>query len=89
MASDLRDEARQAHEDDRENQMTTWENWLRTDYRTVCNWCNGVDKKNNRVTAHTANADHVHALIEQAWIPIFKMHELGTSQPPVNALSMS
>ena len=27
---------------------------------------------------HTANAEQVHALIEQAWIPIFKMHELGT-----------
>ena len=30
------------------------------------------------MTAHTANAEQVHALIEQAWIPIFKMHELGT-----------
>ena len=27
---------------------------------------------------HTANAEQVHALIEQAWIPIFEMHELGT-----------
>ena len=27
---------------------------------------------------HTANAEQVHALTEQAWIPIFKMHELGT-----------
>ena len=27
---------------------------------------------------HTANAEQVHALIEQAWIPMFKMHELGT-----------
>ena len=25
LVSDLREEARQAHEDDRENQMTTWE----------------------------------------------------------------
>ena len=28
--------------------------------------------------ALTANAEQVHALIEQAWIPIFNMHELGT-----------
>ena len=27
---------------------------------------------------HTANAEQVHPLIEQAGIPIFKMHELGT-----------
>ena len=27
---------------------------------------------------HTANAKQVHTLIEQAWIPIFKMRELGT-----------
>ena len=27
---------------------------------------------------HTANAEQVHALVEQAWMPIFKMHELGT-----------
>ena len=27
---------------------------------------------------HSANAEQVHALIEEAWIPIFKMHELGT-----------
>ena len=26
----------------------------------------------------TASAEQVHALIEQAWISIFKMHELGT-----------
>ena len=59
-------------------------------------WCTAM-------TAHTANAEQVHALIEQASIPIFKMHELGTqptwsqfeaalvntSLPPVNVLSMS
>ena len=28
------------------------------------------------MTAHTANAEQVHALIEQVWIPTFKMHEL-------------
>ena len=28
--------------------------------------------------ARTANAEQVHALTEQAWIPIFMMHELGT-----------
>ena len=53
------------------------------------------------MTAHTANAEQVHALIEQAWIPVFKMHELGTQPtwlqyeasfseytfpPPVNVL---
>ena len=27
---------------------------------------------------HTANAEQAHELTEQAWIPIFKMHELGT-----------
>ena len=27
---------------------------------------------------HTFNAEQVHALIEQVWIPIFKMHELST-----------
>ena len=66
LASDLRDEARQAHEDDTENRMTSWENWLRTDYRAACTWCKGVTL--NKCTA----------LIEQVWIPIFKMHELGT-----------
>ena len=29
---------------------------------------------------HAANAEHVHARIEEAWMPIFNMHELGT--PP-------
>ena len=27
---------------------------------------------------HTANAEQVHVLVEQAWVPIFKMHEFGT-----------
>ena len=27
---------------------------------------------------HTANAKQVHAFVEQAWMPIFKMHERGT-----------
>ena len=27
---------------------------------------------------HTANAEQVHTLVEQAWMPIFKMRELGT-----------
>ena len=26
------------------------------------------------------NAEQVHALIEEAWIPTFKMHELGTKR---------
>ena len=72
------------HEDDRENRMTTWKNWLRTDYRAACNWCKGVDNEKIVMVqrdddTHTANAEQVRALIEQAcWIPIFKMHELGT-----------
>ena len=83
MASDLRDEARQAHEDDRENRVTTCENWLRTDCRAACIWCIGVD--NEKIVkvqrddgTHTANAEQVHALIQQAWIPIFMMHDMGT-----------
>ena len=43
LASDPRDEARQAHGDDRENLMTSLENWLRTDCRAASNWCKGVD----------------------------------------------
>ena len=83
LASNLGEEARQAHEDDRENQMTTWENWLRTDYRAACKWCKGVDNEKLVMVqrddgTHAANAEQVHALIEQAWIPISKMHELGT-----------
>ena len=39
LAFNLRNEARQAHEDDREDRMTTWKNWLGTDYRAACNWC--------------------------------------------------
>ena len=27
---------------------------------------------------HTANAKQVHALVEQAWVPVFKMQERGT-----------
>ena len=40
LAPDLRDEARQAQEDDTENRMTTW-----TDYGAACNWCKGVDNE--------------------------------------------
>ena len=43
LASNLRNEARQAHEDDRESRMTMWKNWLRTDYRAACNWCKNAD----------------------------------------------
>ena len=45
LSSNLSDEARQAHEDDRENRMTTWKNWFRTDNRAACNWCRGVDNE--------------------------------------------
>ena len=45
LASDLRKETRHAHEDDREKRMTTWENWLRMDYRAACNWCKVVDNE--------------------------------------------
>ena len=45
MVSDLRDEARQAHEDDRENPMMIWEIWLRTDHRAACKWRQGVDNQ--------------------------------------------
>ena len=43
LAADLRAETIQAHEDDRENRMTTWKNWLRTDYEAACSWCERVD----------------------------------------------
>ena len=60
-----------------------WKNWLRTDYRAACNWCKNADCEKIVMVqqedgTHTANAEQVHALIEQTWIPIFKMHELGT-----------
>ena len=63
--------------------MTMWKNWLRTDYRAACNWCKNADCEKivmvqHEDGTHTANAEQVHALIEQTWIPIFKMHELGT-----------
>ena len=63
--------------------MTMWKNWLRTDYRAACNWCKNADCEKFVMVqqedgTHTANAEQVHALIEQTWIPIFKMHELGT-----------
>ena len=45
LASDLREEARQAHDDDRENQMTAW---FRTDYTPACNWFRGVGNEKNR-----------------------------------------
>ena len=43
VVSDLREEARQAHEDDRENRMTTCKNWLRAEHRAACSWCKGVE----------------------------------------------
>ena len=104
LASDPRDEARQAHEDDRENWMTTWENWPRTAYRAACNLCKGVDIEKIVMVkgddgTHTANAEQVHALIEQAWRcmswahsqpgPSLKPLLVKTSLPPVNVLSMS
>ena len=63
--------------------MTTWKHWLRTDYKAACNWCEGVDNEKLVMAqredgTHTANAEQVHALVEQALMPIFKMHELGT-----------
>ena len=63
--------------------MTTWVNWLRTDFRAACNWCKGVDNEKIVMVqrddgTHTTNAEQVHALVAQAWIPIFKLHELGT-----------
>ena len=45
LASNLGEEAREVHEDDRENRMTTWQNWFRTDYRDACKWCKGVDNE--------------------------------------------
>ena len=35
-------------------------------------------RKSRHDGTHTANAEQVDALKEEAWIPIFKMHELGT-----------
>ena len=63
--------------------MTSGKNWLRTDYKAACNWCKVVENEKIVIvqredSTHTANAEQVHALVEQAWMPIFKMHELGT-----------
>ena len=73
LASDLRDEARQAHEDDREKRMTSCLQMVQRSRQCK----NNVMVQGDDGT-HVANAEQVHALIERAWIPILKMHELGT-----------
>ena len=81
LAADLRAEARQAHEDDREKRTMVLNNWPRTDHKAACNWCKGVDNEKIVMVqredgTHAANAKQAHTLVEQAWIPIFKMQEL-------------
>ena len=49
------------------------ENGLRTDYKAACNRCKEVDKEKIVMVqcedgTRTANAELVHALIEEAWI---------------------
>ena len=103
LAADLRAVARQAHEDDREKRMMSWKDWLHTEYKVACNWSKGVDNEKNVMVqreggTHAANAKQLHTLVEQAWIPIFKMHELGTRPTwsqfeaefaPANAVSLN
>ena len=45
VAADLREEARQAHEEDRKQRTTTSQTWLRIDFKAACNWCKEFDNK--------------------------------------------
>ena len=45
LAADLRAEARQAHEDDRENRMTTWKIGFAQITKRHASWCKGVDNE--------------------------------------------
>ena len=57
LAADLREAARQAHEDDRENRMMAWTNWLRTNYKAACKWCKGVDSERTSSLCSAKMAD--------------------------------
>ena len=66
-----------------ENGMTSWKIWLRTHCNAARNWCKGIDIEKIVMVqredgTQTANVDQVHAFVQKACIPIFKMHELGT-----------
>ena len=97
LAADLREEARQAHENDRENRMTTWQHWFRTAYKAACNWCKGVDNETHtqpttrKCTRSLRKLGCLHEVGTQpTWEQFeasFREHILATCECTVNELN--